>query len=210
MNGVDDVAMLPEHLLLLGIVVLLGARDRRPAHERSRRLAFAGRSPLRRAAGARLALDGYAAAPFAGQFSVDPADLAGEGGGAGAGAAGAADVARRVRSDGEFAALLLSSLYGVCLMLSADSFLTLFLGLELMSLPVYVLVLLAYRRPQSAEAALKYLVLGGAATRDAADGRLAALRRQRFAGDRRFAAALGSAGYAGARRRRAGDRWRSS
>ena len=33
-----------------------------------------------------------------------------------------------------------------------------------MSLPVYVLVLLAYRRPQSAEAALKYLVLGGAAS----------------------------------------------
>jgi NADH-quinone oxidoreductase subunit N len=33
-----------------------------------------------------------------------------------------------------------------------------------MSLPVYALVLLAFRRPQSAEAALKYLVLGGTAT----------------------------------------------
>ena len=65
---------------------------------------------------------------------------------------------------GEFPILLLSSLYGVCLLSSADSFPTLFLGLELMSLPVYVLVLLAYRRPESAEAALKYLVLGGAAT----------------------------------------------
>jgi len=60
--------------------------------------------------------------------------------------------------------LLLSSLYGICLLLSADSFLTLFVGLELMSLPVYVLVVLAYRRPESAEAALKYLVLGGTAT----------------------------------------------
>jgi NADH-quinone oxidoreductase subunit N len=39
-----------------------------------------------------------------------------------------------------------------------------FLGLELMSLPVYVLVLLAFGRPESPEAALKYLVLGGAAT----------------------------------------------
>ena len=39
-----------------------------------------------------------------------------------------------------------------------------FLGLELMSLPVYALILLAYRRPESAEAALKYLVLGGTAT----------------------------------------------
>ena len=49
------------------------------------------------------------------------------------------------RTSGPFCVLLMSSLYGVCLMLSSDSFLTLFLGLELMSLPVYVLVLLAYR-----------------------------------------------------------------
>jgi len=64
----------------------------------------------------------------------------------------------------EFHLLLLSSLYGVCLLLSSDSFLTLFIGLELMSLPVYALVLLAFRRPESAEAALKYLVLSGAAS----------------------------------------------
>jgi NADH-quinone oxidoreductase subunit N len=49
-------------------------------------------------------------------------------------------------------------------MISSDSFLTLFLGLEIMSLPVYALVLLAFRRPESAEAALKYLVLSGAAS----------------------------------------------
>jgi NADH-quinone oxidoreductase subunit N len=60
--------------------------------------------------------------------------------------------------------LMLSSLYGLTLMLGADSFLTLFLGLETMSLPVYVLVLLGLRRTTSAEAALKYAVLGGAAT----------------------------------------------
>ncbi len=59
---------------------------------------------------------------------------------------------------------MLSSLYGFCLLLSSDSFLTLFLGLELMSLPVYVLVLIAFTRPESVEAALKYLVLGGAAS----------------------------------------------
>ena len=66
--------------------------------------------------------------------------------------------------EGPFYPLFLSSLYGFCLMLSSDSFLTLFLGLELMSLPVYVLVLLAFGRPESPEAALKYLVLGGTAT----------------------------------------------
>jgi NADH-quinone oxidoreductase subunit N len=64
----------------------------------------------------------------------------------------------------QFHVLVLSALYGACLMVSADSFLTLFLGIELLSLPVYVLVLLAFRTPQSAEAALKYLVLGGAAS----------------------------------------------
>ncbi len=63
-----------------------------------------------------------------------------------------------------FHVLVLSSLYGVCLMLSADTFLTLFLGIELMALPVYVLVLIAFSRPDSVEAALKYLVLSGAAT----------------------------------------------
>src|SRR5204863_1395571 len=73
-------------------------------------------------------------------------------------------IARGESGQRAFPVLLLSSLYGVCLLLSSDSFLTLFLGLELMSLPVYALVLLAFRRPESAEAALKYLVLGGTAT----------------------------------------------
>jgi NADH-quinone oxidoreductase subunit N len=72
--------------------------------------------------------------------------------------------AREESQERAFPILLLSSLYGVCLLLSSDTFLTLFLGLELMSLPVYVLVLLAFRRPESAEAALKYLVLGGTAS----------------------------------------------
>ena len=68
------------------------------------------------------------------------------------------------RDDGQFHILVLSSLYGFCLLLSSDSFLTLFLGLEFMALPVYVLVLLAFKRPESPEAALKYLILGGTAT----------------------------------------------
>ena len=78
--------------------------------------------------------------------------------------------------------LFLSSLYGACLLLSADSFLTLFLGLELLSLPVYALVLLAFRRPESAEAALKYLVLGGTATATLLMGVAHALWRRRLAG----------------------------
>jgi len=159
-------AMLPEHLLLAGIVLALcvqivsgvgsGARSALKIS-----VFFVAAATV---AAAALAIGGYSAAPFAGQFSVSPATLA----------AKAILLALTIpvlllarddfADDSQFHVLLLSSLYGASLLLSADSFLTLFLGLELMSLPVYVLVLLAYRRPEAAEAALKYLVLGGAAT----------------------------------------------
>ncbi|MGZ5239849.1 MAG: NADH-quinone oxidoreductase subunit N [Caldimonas sp.] len=154
-------AMLPEHLLLLGIVLLVAIE----AAGRGKRaiLPIALLSVAAAAvAAAVLSFGGYAAAPFAGQFSVDPPALLAK-----AMVLAFALPVLLMASDefsGEFAVLLLSSLYGVCLMQSADSFLTLFLGLEMMSLPVYALVLLAYGRPQCAEAALKYLVLGGTAT----------------------------------------------
>jgi NADH-quinone oxidoreductase subunit N len=156
------LAMLPEHLLLLGIVLLIVLEIAGLAARAAPTVALAA-VVAAVAAAVRLSFDGYAAAPFAGHFSVDAATLL----------AKALVLAlalpvllmSRDEFDGvEFPALLLASLYGVCLMLSADSFLTLFLGLEIMSLPVYVLVLLAYRRTQSAEAALKYLVLGGTST----------------------------------------------
>jgi len=156
------LAMLPEHVLLLGIVVVVALAI--VGRDRSGALAVAFASVAVAALAAlRLAADGYAAAPFAGQFSVDPSGLLVKG----MVLALALPVLLMARDDFEgveFPALLLSSLYGVCLLQSADGFATLFLGLELMSLPVYVLVLLADRRPQSAEAALKYLVLGGTAT----------------------------------------------
>jgi len=64
----------------------------------------------------------------------------------------------------EFPLLLLSSLYGLSLLPSAQSALVLFLGLEMLSVPVYALIVLAMRRAESAEAALKYLVLSGTAS----------------------------------------------
>jgi NADH-quinone oxidoreductase subunit N len=155
-------AMLPEHLLLLGIVLSIGLEIAGQGRRAALWVALATVAAAA-AAAARLSFAGYAAAPFAGHFSVDPATLLAKA----LVLAMALPVLAMSRDEfdgGEFPALLLSSLYGVGLMISADSFLTLFLGLEIMSLPVYVLVLLAYRRPQSAEAALKYLVLGGTAT----------------------------------------------
>ncbi len=160
-------AMLPEHLLLIGIVLTVILEIAGKARHAALPVALISVGAATVAA-AWLALSGYSAAPFAGQFSVSPGPLMAKA----MVLALALPVLLIAGSDfgpegsygGEFSTLLLSSLYGVCLMQSADSFMTLFLGLEIMSLPVYVLVLLAWRRPQAAEAALKYLVLGGAAS----------------------------------------------
>ncbi len=61
---------------------------------------------------------------------------------------------------GEFVALLLFALLGMMVMISASSFLTLYLGLELMSLCLYALVALDRDSPLATEAAMKYFVLG--------------------------------------------------
>jgi NADH-quinone oxidoreductase subunit N len=157
------VAMLPEHLLLAGIVSLVVIEMVRPRTRAAAVLALAcvGGAAV---AAAWLGFTGYSGTPFEGQFSVDPWTLLAKA----VALALALPVLLLVRDEfgdgGPAPALLLSSLYGLTLMLSADSFLTLFLGVEMMSLPVYVLVLLAMRRVESAEAALKYLVLGGAAS----------------------------------------------
>jgi NADH-quinone oxidoreductase subunit N len=61
---------------------------------------------------------------------------------------------------GEFFSLLLFSLLGMMLLTSASSFLTVFLGLELMSLCLYALVALNRDSALATEAAMKYFVLG--------------------------------------------------
>jgi len=156
------VAMLPEHLLLAGIVVVI-ARDLLPGKPRDGFVPALAFLLLAVAAATFLSLIWYQGSPFPGQLSVSPADLAAKA----VILALAVPVLMLTRddfADGRFPVLLLASLYGIGLILSADSFLTLFVGLELMSLPVYALVVLAFRGPQSAEAALKYLVLGGVAS----------------------------------------------
>jgi NADH-quinone oxidoreductase subunit N len=163
MNWAEVVtAMLPEHLLLAGIVALILVDVFVPRPRGALGIALLAVAAAT-AAAASLGFGGYEAAPFAGQFSVNPAALLAK-----AIVLGLTIpvllLSRDDFEDSRFHLLLLSSLYGTLLLLSADSFLTLFLGLELMSLPVYALVLLAFRRDESAEAALKYLVLGGAAT----------------------------------------------
>ena len=65
---------------------------------------------------------------------------------------------------GEFFTLALFSLLGVLVMVSANNFLVVYLGLELMSLSLYALTALRRDHGQSTEAAMKYFVLGALAS----------------------------------------------
>jgi NADH-quinone oxidoreductase subunit N len=64
----------------------------------------------------------------------------------------------------ELPLLILFASLGMCMMVSANSFLALYIGLELQSLPLYVMA--AFNRDQlrSTEAGLKYFVLGALAS----------------------------------------------
>jgi NADH-quinone oxidoreductase subunit N len=65
---------------------------------------------------------------------------------------------------GEMYTLSLFSLLGISIMVSGNNLLTLYLGLELMSLSLYSLVALRRDHAQSTEAAMKYFVLGALAS----------------------------------------------
>jgi NADH-quinone oxidoreductase subunit N len=65
---------------------------------------------------------------------------------------------------GEYYTLLLFSICGMVLMAHAGDLIVVFLALELLSIPLYVLSGFAYPRLESEEAALKYFLLGAFAT----------------------------------------------
>jgi NADH-quinone oxidoreductase subunit N len=65
---------------------------------------------------------------------------------------------------GEYYALVLFATVGMLLMAASAHFIMIFLGLEIMSIAVYVLAGLFREDPRSNEAALKYLVLGAFAS----------------------------------------------
>ncbi|MEJ2467294.1 MAG: NADH-quinone oxidoreductase subunit N, partial [Candidatus Thiodiazotropha sp.] len=65
---------------------------------------------------------------------------------------------------GEFYTLGLFAVLGMCIMISANSFLSVYLGLELLALCLYALVAFDRKSPNGAEAAMKYFVLGALAS----------------------------------------------
>ena len=75
-------------------------------------------------------------------------------------------VAPREAAHGEYFALMLTSAAGMWVLVAAQNLVTVFLGLELLSIPLYVLCATEMRRATSLESGLKYLIVGsvGSAT----------------------------------------------
>jgi NADH-quinone oxidoreductase subunit N len=75
-------------------------------------------------------------------------------------------LAAREAAHGEFHALLLTSIAGMFLLAAAQNTVALFIGLELLSIPLYVLCATELKREHSLESGLKYLIVGsvGSAT----------------------------------------------
>ncbi|CAB9540852.1 NADH-ubiquinone oxidoreductase chain N (EC 1.6.5.3) [uncultured Gammaproteobacteria bacterium] len=65
---------------------------------------------------------------------------------------------------GEYFVLIMLSILGMMVMVSGYSLLTLYLGLEILSLSLYTLIAIARDRSEAVEAALKYFVLGAIAS----------------------------------------------
>ncbi len=75
-------------------------------------------------------------------------------------------LAPREAAHGEYHSLLLASMTGMLVLVAASNLVTLFVGLELLSIPLYVLCATELRRATSLESGLKYLIVGsvGSAT----------------------------------------------
>lgn len=71
---------------------------------------------------------------------------------------------RRGIRAGEYQVLALTTLLGICVLISANSLLTVYLGVELLSLSLYALVAFDRESGVAAEAAIKYFVLGAIAS----------------------------------------------
>jgi NADH-quinone oxidoreductase subunit N len=75
-------------------------------------------------------------------------------------------VATAEAGEGEYFSLLLTSILGMVVLVAANDLVVLFIGFELLSIPLYVLCATHMRREQSLESGLKYLIIGsvGSAT----------------------------------------------
>ena len=166
MNGAGlptYLPLLPEIVLGLGALALLMLGVFR-THVRSRAVDYASIALLAIAGAILLALPAGRLTSFGGSFVVDDfarflkilALI-----GSAAAIAMSLDYAEQERQQRfEYPVLVLLSTLGMLMLISAADLIALYLGLELMSLPLYVLAASHRDRLRSTEAGLKYFVLG--------------------------------------------------
>lgn len=158
-------ALLPDLLLLALLVVLMGLETLRVHARWARPVALAALA----AAGAALLHQiqaGYNGEPVAGELLIDAAALWGKAvliGGLFALAALLAPPAEDAGAHKFWMGVAASGLGGL-LMLGSSGFATLFLGIELLSLPAFALMVQGQGRSAAAEGAFKYLVLSSLAS----------------------------------------------
>jgi len=160
MSRRDTIALIPLLLPALGAVLLMVAIAIRRSH------AFAAwTTVVTTAAGAVIALSSSGNAPgqVAGLLTFDryslffiAAILASS---AFAAAFAHGQLTIRSRQPEEFYVLLLTGTLGACVTAASSHFVSLFLGLELLSISLYAMLAYVTASPLSAEAAVKYLVL---------------------------------------------------
>lgn len=73
-------------------------------------------------------------------------------------------VGREMNGAGEYYTLIFIATFGMMVMASSADLFTIFLGLEVMSIPLYVLAGMHRGRPRSREASLKYFLMGAFAS----------------------------------------------
>jgi NADH-quinone oxidoreductase subunit N len=78
--------------------------------------------------------------------------------------ASSAYIKTEMRGIGEYYVLLFIATFGMMVMASSADLITIFLGLEVMSIPLFVLAGINRDRPRSREAAMKYFLLGAFAS----------------------------------------------
>jgi NADH-quinone oxidoreductase subunit N len=172
-NAQLTLALLPDLIVGAGALLLLlwsaGRRDDDVAASRTAALVAAGVCAAALAAVGALAWRGTAdlvtqTSPIAAdqfRWAADAVILVGTA----LSALLAGDFGRRERPvSGEALALMLLSASGMMLLAGARDLVLVFLGVELTSIPVYVLAGLDRRSARSAEAALKYFLLGAFST----------------------------------------------
>ncbi len=69
-------------------------------------------------------------------------------------------ISKYVRAEGEFYTLMLFSVTGMMFMASTNELITIYISLELTSIPLYIMAGLLHNQEHSAEAAVKYVLLG--------------------------------------------------